>query len=412
MAGLLDLGGGEFLNQIFFFVLFFVFISFYPRLMTMQVIWNLERSAMSIEDMFSKGRHIALKKISKNPTSETRDSVSHFLNFFSIEPVSLDPYGIVKKIEHMSNLSEKRFKYFAKSVAPKMSEEERMDLVMTLAGAVSLNQIAKVVRHFVETIKKTKNLQLAMLLQMQLPMIEKMSKAMLKGTESFANGWPIGDTVGPLTAAHMIQGKKARDIEEDTIVAKKKIAGRNVHIIRAGGPGGRLGRLGKAVEKISKRSKIAKIITIDAAAKLEGEKTGSLAEGIGVAIGGIGVDRSYIENLATEKEIPLDTLVVKMSQEEAISPMKHEILNAIPKVLKKVEANIRETSEKGDIIIVGVGNSTGVGLTEKSIKETEDKIKKIADMMRRREEEEKRRRNSFFNKLAGTQIFNRKVGGF
>ena len=56
-----------------------------------------------------------------------------------------------------------------------------------------------------------------------------------------------------------------------------------------------------------------------------------------MAIGGIGIDRSYIENIATEKEIPLDSIVVKMSHEEAIMPMKTEILNSMYKVMKIVE---------------------------------------------------------------------------
>ena len=54
--------------------------------------------------------------------------------------------------------------------------------------------------------------------------------------------------------------------------------------------------------------KIAKIITIDAAAKLEGERTGTIAEGVGVALGGIGVDRTYIENVAVKRKIPLDSI--------------------------------------------------------------------------------------------------------
>ncbi len=287
------LGGQDFFSQIFFFILFFGFIFFYPRLMLMQVMFQLERSVRMLEDFSHKGKSIAVHKVSKSPSKSIRESISNFMEFFVIEPVSIDPYGIMPKIEHLMNLSEKRFKYFVKSIAPKLSEEEKANMTMTLAGAISLNQIMKIVRHFVEIVKKTKNLQIAMLLQMQLPFIEKISKAMLKGTEAFANGWPVGDALGPLVASHMIGDSRAKNIADDeTIVVKKRIKGRNVFIIRARGPGGRLGKLGKAVEILSKKRKVAKIISIDAAAKLEGEKTGSIAEGIGEAIGGIGVDRS------------------------------------------------------------------------------------------------------------------------
>lgn len=394
--------GQDFFSQIFFFILFFGFMFFYPRLMLMQVMFQLERSVRMLEDNSSRGRSIAIHKASRSPSKSVRESITSFMDFFVIEPVSVDPYGVMQKIEHLTNLGEKRFKYFVRNVAPQLSEEEKANMTMTLAGAVSLNQIHKIVRHFVEVVRKTRNLQIAMLLQMQLPMIEKISKAMLKGTESFANGWPVGDSIGPLVASHMIGDSRTKDIADDeTIVVKKKIKGRNVFVLRAKGPGGRLGKLGKAVEIISKRNRIAKVITVDAAAKLEGEKTGSIAEGIGVAIGGIGVDRSYIEKIATENEMPLDTFVVKMSQEEAIMPMRAEILAAAPHVIKMVESNIADTKEKGDIIMIGVGNCTGIGNTKKEAQKVEELIKKVAAQVRKQEKEEEKEKSKAVNKIFG-----------
>lgn len=397
-----QLGGQDFFSQIFFFILFFAFIFFYPRLMVVQVMFQLERSVRMLEDLSHKGRSVAIHKASKSPSKKVRESISNFMEFFVIEPVSIDPYGVMQKIEHLMDLSEKRFKYFVKSVAPGLGEEERANMTMTLAGAISLNQIMKIVRHFVEIVRKTRNLQIAMLLQMQLPFIEKISKAMLKGTEAFANGWPVGDSAGPLVASHMIGNAKAERIADDeTIVVKKKIKGRKVFIVRARGPGGRLGKLGKAVEIISKRNRIAKIISIDAAAKLEGEKTGSVAEGVGVAIGGVGVDRSYIEKIATDSDIPLDSVVVKMSQEEAIMPMRSEVLAAVPRVLKIVEENIENTGEKGDLIVVGVGNCTGIGNTKSEVQKVEEIIKRNAALLKKQEKEEEKERKKTINRIFG-----------
>lgn len=399
LGGLLG-GEMDFLGQIFFFLLFFGFIFLYPRLMLMQVMLQLDRSVRTLEDLAVSGRKIAVKKAAKSPDKKVRDSIAQFMEFFVIEPVGLDPYGIVKKIEHLTNLSERRFKYFVDQVAPSLSKEEKANMTMTLAGAISLNQIMKVVRHFVETAKKTKNLQIAMLVQMQLPLIEKIAKAMLKGTEAFSHGWPVGDSIGPHIASYMIGETKAKDIADDeTIVAKKKIRGKTVYIIRAKGPGGRLGKLGIAVDKIVRKKKIAKIITIDAAAKLEGEKTGSIAEGVGVAIGGIGVERSYIERLATEKDIPLDTVVVKMGQDEAIMPMRAEILAAAPSVIRIVEDNIART--KGAVIVVGVGNCTGIGNSKKEAQKAEPEIKKIAAAHRKKEKEEEKERKKLLNRILG-----------
>ena len=383
------LGDNSILN-IVWILLIVVSVFFGPRLMFYQSFAKIEQSANLLESFAVTGKKIVTRKITKKPTRELKESVDNFAEVFSIDPVSTDPSGIMRKIEHIYTLSEKRFNYFAKSVAPKFDEESRANLVMGLSGAVSLNQIAKIVRHFVELSRKSKSLQWAMMLQMQLPTIERFSKGLLKGTEALTNGWVIGDSIGPLVAANFIGDIKTKELEEDTLVAVRKIKGRKVFLIKAKGPGGRLGKLGKAVEKLVKKEKIAKIITIDAAGKLEGEKTGRIAEGIGVAIGGIGIDRSYIENIATEKEIPLDSIVVKMSHEEAIMPMKNEILNSMYKVMKIVEDTVARTDEKGAIIIVGVGNTSGVGNDVKSVHKAEDEIKKISKMMIKREKEEKK----------------------
>jgi len=392
---------GEFWGNIIYFLIFLLFIFFYPRLMVMQILLSLERSAKNLEILTQKGKNIVIRKISKNPGREIVKKVSEFLDFFVIEPVSLDPFGIIKKIEHILTLSENRIKQFVKSLTPNFNSEERANLMMGLSGAISLNQVAKSVRHYVELIKKTKNLQLAIVLQMQLPLIEKISKALFKGTEAFLNGWPVGDSIGALAIASLIT-KRTKEIEEDTLIAKEKIGKRKVYLIKAKGPGGRLGKLGRAVEKIVKREKIAKIITVDAAVKLEGEKTGSVAEGVGVAIGGIGVDRAYIENIATKEKIPLDSIIIKMSQEEAIIPMKKEILFSIPNVIEKIKASISETRGKGKIIVVGVGNTCGVGNNKRDAKKAEEKIRKIAKIMEKREKEEKaKEKKGFLDWLTG-----------
>jgi hypothetical protein len=295
----------------------------------------------------------------------------------------------VKKLEHISNLSEEKFKRFVQSIVPGSDKEFQANLAMGLSSALSLYQIEKLIRHYVELVKKTRNSQLGLILQMQLPLVERLSRALLYATEAFTNNWPIGDSFGAMVAAKLIGNSKGKELEEGTLVVRKKIRGKDVFIVRAKGPGGRLGKLGKVVEKLVKKYKIKKIITVDAAAKLEGEKTGTIAEGIGVAIGGIGVDRSYIENIATSKNIPLDSFVVKMSQEEAISPMPLEVFNAVEPTVKRIEENI--AASKGPIVVVGVGNSCGVGNDEKSLKEIEPLIRKNAKIMKKREEEEKKK---------------------
>jgi hypothetical protein len=317
-----------------------------------------------------------IKKISKKPDSKLKRSVNRFMEFFVISPVSLDPYGVVKKLEHLVDLEKGRFKYFVNQVAPKLDTEEKANTMMGLSGAISLYTLTKLVRHFVELIKKTKSINLAMLLQMQLPLIERLAKALFRGTEALSNGWPVGDTIGPYVTANLIGNSKIKKVDDETIICRKKYKKRNIIIVKAMGPGGRVGNPGRVVEKIVKRGKIAKIITIDAALKLEGEKTGTIAEGVGVAIGGIGVEKTYIENIAVKKNIPLDSIIIKMSQEEAITPMRKGILNSVPMVTQALDAAIDRTKQKGKIIVVGVGNTSGIGNNKKEADKAKEIIKK------------------------------------
>lgn len=379
-------------NLVYILLIFVVMPILYLRLSYWQVVWRMEEVARTIDSYLANAEKIIVKKVSKTPSKELKESIKHFLEFFTIEPVKLDPYGIVTKFEHISNLAEERYKYFVNQIAPKSDAETKANIMMGLSGAISLNFLSKIVKHYLGLIKKTKNFQLGLIFQLNLPFIERASKALLYGTEALTNGWPIGDAIGNLIGASLVEDDKLKEIEQDTLLARRKIKGKEVYIIRSKGPGGRLGKLGKAVEKITNKEKIAKIITIDAAVKLEGEQTGSVAEGIGVAIGGIGVDKAYIENIAVKKQIPITTIIVKMGEEEAIQPMKKEILAAKEKVIKLVEEEIGRTEEKGKIIVVGVGNSCGIGNNRKEVEESERKIKEVIKIF----EEREKKKSKFF----------------
>jgi len=365
---LLQFGGGDnvfsWMIWIAFMVIFFLF---YPRIMISQMMWKLERSARELERMSVKAKKIVIKGIGVKADSKMKESVSRFFEFFVIEPASLDPYGAVSKFDHIIRTQNNRFKYFVKKLAPGISEERQACIQMGLAGGMTVHEIAKIVRHYVELIKQTKSLQIAMILQMQLPLIERVARAMFKGTEALTYGRPIGDAIGPLVAAELMAGKKAKEIEEDIIMAEIKIEGRHAFVLRAKGPGGRLGYPGRAAEGIIAKNKVIKVITIDAAAKLEGEKTGSVAEGVGVAMGGPGVERTYIEDIVTKKGIPLDSIIVKMSPEQAIMPMRKAVKDAIPEVMKSIKRSLEDVKKGGSVLIMGVGNSSGIGSGEKEI---------------------------------------------
>jgi hypothetical protein len=363
--------GDNWISIVIFFFFWIIFFFFYPRLMLSQIMWKLEKVATELETLSDHSKLFLTKEISKKPTKTMKDSIDRFFEFFMIQPIALDPYGSIKRLDHLIKGEKKRFEYFINQIAPAMDKEKKAAMQMGMAGGITVHTIAKIVRHYVELIRKEKSYQMAMIIQMQLPMVERLAKAMHKGTQTMANAEPIGDALGPLAVTHLMGNSKPRGIEEDIVMVRSKMNGRNMFLVKANGPGGRIGYPGKAVEKLVKNNNIAKIISIDAAAKLEGEKTGSVAEGVGVAMGGPGVERSYIEAIAVNKNMPLDSIIVKMSQEEAITPMRKAIKDAIPQVKESLERSLENTKKGDNIIVVGVGNSSGIGNGEAAIKKFE-----------------------------------------
>ena len=393
--------GGDWVSTLLSFLLLIIFFFMYPRLMVSQIMWKLERTAQELEGMSEKSKKFIIREVTKKqkPTKELKESVNRFYEFFVIGPVSLDPYGLMPKLDHVIRGEKDRFTYFVKQIAPELNPEEKANIEMGLAGGITVHEIAKIVRHYVELVRKTKNIQIAMVLQMQLPMVERIAKAMFKGTESLAKGDPIGDGLGPLVVAGMAGKNGWKEIEEDIIAAETKLNGRNVILMKARGPGGRIGYPGKAVAKVVAQKKVVRIITIDAAAKLEGEKTGSIAEGVGVAMGGPGTERFYIEDIVVKKNIPVDSIVVKMSQEEAITPMRKTIKDALPEVGESIKRSMERTKAGDTVIIVGVGNTSGVGNSQKDAEAVKAWVEKYERDLKAREKDKKRKNRDELDEL-------------
>jgi hypothetical protein len=368
--------GGDWISMIIWFVMLLFLFFLYPRMMVSQIMWKLDRVARDLEKMSDDSKRFIHRHITPKPDKKLSDSINRFFEFFVITPVDLDPYGIVRKFDHVLNDQRDRFRYFVNQVAPKFDPEKKASLEMGFAGGMTVHQIAKIVRHYVELVRQTKNIQIAMILQMQLPMIERIAKAMFRGTKSLTKGEPIGDAVGPYITASLIGNNKIHELEEDVILTKTRMDNRNIFILKSKGPGGRLGRIDKAVNSITARNKITRVITIDAAAKLEGEKTGTVAEGVGIAMGGLGVERYNIEEVVVKKNIPLDSIVVKMSQEEAITPMRKAIKDSLKEVKQSIGRSMERTKRGDNVIIIGVGNTSGVGNTGKTARQVEEWIDK------------------------------------
>jgi hypothetical protein len=364
-----QLPGGDNISwvlNILFYVVFIVFIFYGQRLQTYVMIREVEGSLYKLKYIKEEGRKITIetiKEIGKSQTDPT-SRVDRFLEYFTISPQSLDPAGIVWKLEHILDVRDIRFKDEVKLMAPAADETQTNNLENTLEAASALNFIYKVIRHYYLLGKKTLSLYVIMQIQMILPMIMKEAEAYASALKAFAYGQPIGDGAGALVAAKLMHGYETRKLEKDCVVATVPFEGRTAFVIKAEGPGGNVGKPGDAMKQIVEENKgeIAMIVMIDAALKLEGEELGEVAEGIGAAIGGPGVDQFKIEEELVKYHIPINALVVKEDVGDAVSPLRKEVFDSIDTVIERIKQVVSERTKPGDkIMIAGIGNTIGIG---------------------------------------------------
>ena len=348
------------------YLLFFLIYMLYGQKIQM---WTMLREINSAVGKLKKfkddSRNVAISVIKETIGTKTDPTprVDQYLEYFTTFPSNLDPAGIVSKLEHIIDVRDTRFKDEIKIIAPGIDETKASNLEGVLEVALALNYVYRVVRHFYLLGKKMMSYLLIMQIQMQLPILMQQAKAYAGAAKAFAYGQPIGDGAGAMVAAKLMHGKKHREIAKDIVAAQISISGRKVFVLKAKGPGANIGKYGVAIQKLIKRNKKkATVIMIDAGLKFEGEKTGSTVEGVGTAIGGIGIDQFKIEEAASKFKIPLNSVVIRMSIAESVAPMKKEIAEGVNEALAKVRRLIKERTKKGDVaIVVGVGNTVGIG---------------------------------------------------
>ena len=362
-------GSGDSITQIISLLsyVFFIVLIFYGQRIQMYVmIREVENSLHKLRHIKEEGRKNAidaLKEIGK-PTVDPSARVDRYLEYFTIGPQGMDPAGIVNKLDHILDVRDERLKEEVRLMAPSCDEVQVNNLENTLEAAMALNFIYKVVRHYYIQGKKTLSLYVIMQLQMILPMVMKEAEAYSSALKAFAYGQPIGDGAGPLVAGKLMHGYETRKLPKDCVMATVPFEGRTALVIKAEGPGGNVGKPGDAVEAVIEENegKIGLLIMIDAGLKLEGETVGEVSEGIGAAIGGPGVDAYKIEEKLTKYKIRNYAVIVKEDIGDAVSPMRKEINDSVDKVIERVKAVVQERTKEGDkVIIVGVGNSIGVG---------------------------------------------------
>lgn len=352
--------------QIIFTLVFVVFIFYGQRIQMYVMLREVEASLLRLKFIRDEGRKISIETIKElgKPATDPTQRVDQFLDYITILPEAMDPSGIVWKLEHILDVQDTRMKDEVKLMAPQATPVQVNNLENSLEAAMALNIIYKVIRHYYMLGKKTWSLYVIMQIQMILPLIMREAEAYAAALKAFTFGQPIGDGAGQLVAAKLMHGHEQRKIEKDYLVSTIQIEGRTAHILKGEGPGGSVGKPGEAIRQVIEENngKITTIIIIDAAQKLEGEKPGEVAEGIGVAIGGPGVDQFKVEEELVKYKIPVNAIVIKEDVGDAVSPMRKEVFEAVDTAIERVKRVIMERTKEGDaVIIAGIGNTIGIG---------------------------------------------------
>ena len=199
---------------------------------------------------------------------------------------------------------------------------------------------------------------------------------------------PIGDSIGPLSLHQFIQESNQSDSNEKDESSEKLVPSvtnltetmigqsisfenRECICVRAKGPAALTGNPGQALKQVfiqceNENKDIKLILSIDLILRLEGENSGTIAQGIGVAIGGGSsehLDQYQIETLAINHNppIPTESIVCRESLEESVNSISELISRGIPKIVRMVKQIIRSQTQPGEVIVIlGIGNALGV----------------------------------------------------
>jgi len=364
--------------NLLWFALIFVSMFYGTKLQAWRSAREIESGLEKLKTWDDECKQILLTSFKKFADKKETDKdlmlkLENFLTFIAITPVNLDPYGIIPKIDHILDVRDERFKEEIAGLAPnaELGTRDAQNLENVLEATMAVDYVYRLVKHFLILGKKSKSYIILMQISMQMTMILAMGKSYYHATKSFAEGSPIGDALGPLVAGSFVRDVsnsddvEAIEIAKDTIFQEVAFEDRTIYVVRAKGPGGTVGKPGTAIKKLIEEhgESISRIIMIDAGLKFSGDKTGSIAVGVGAAIGGIGVEKFYIEESSSKKAIPIDAVICKQSLENAITTMSRPITKSVHPIVENIKMGIRKRTEKGaKIIVAGIGNTIGVGI--------------------------------------------------
>jgi hypothetical protein len=361
-----SLFGGESSNPIMWIIWIvpIVILMYYGQAIQLKITSGaIAKNIKNLEKYKEESKKELIDHLQKNlgASQNVTKKVELFLEHFTVMPVDIDPNGIIPKIRHLVRSREDYTRAQVRALAANITPLEQSKVQNILEVAASLHMMHKIVRHLFLTAKKQNNFPLILPLQMMIPFIMEQAGALKDAVPALRQGQPLGDGIGPMVVGKMMLGAQKKTVAFETVCGEADYEQRHLYLLKAEGPAATVGRPGDAVETLVAEKKPNIIVMIDAALKLEGETSGSVAQGFGAAIGGIGTDRYQIEEVATKNNIPVYAVVVKQSIKEAITLMTKEIADKADEVESQVKQLVLENTAPGhSALVVGVGNTLGV----------------------------------------------------
>ena len=340
-----------------------LFVFYGQRIQLIITSGDIKKKLAKLDQYRNDSRDDLIQYIKKNltPKGDPVEKIDRFFDYFTIMPVDIDPNGIVPKIHRLVRSREDTTRKQVKSLFTEIDAMEITKIQTLLEIVTTLQLFHKIVRHLFLTAKKQNNYPLILPLQMMLPFIMEQADALRDAITVIKQGQPIGDGIGPLVVGEMMLDTKKQKAEFETVYGESEFKGRKLILLKAEGPYATVGRPGEATEFLVSKFKPNIIIMIDAALKFEGEESGTIAQGFGAAIGGIGTDRFKIEEIATKYDIPVFSIVIKQSVSDAITLMKKKIADQTDNIKNQVHEMITDnTSANQSVLVIGVGNTVGV----------------------------------------------------
>ena len=340
-----------------------LFVFYGQRIQLIITSGDIKKKLAKLDQFRNDSRDDLIQYIKKNltPKGDPVEKIDRFFDYFTIMPVDIDPNGLVPKIHRLVRSREDTTRKQVKSLFTEIDAMEITKIQTLLEIVTTLQLFHRIVRHLFLTAKKQNNYPLILPLQMMLPFIMEQADALRDAITVIKQGQPIGDGIGPLVVGEMMLDTKKQKAEFETVYSESEYKDRKLILLKAEGPYATVGRPGEATEFLVSKFKPNIIIMIDAALKFEGEESGTVAQGFGAAIGGIGTDRFKIEEIATKYDIPVFSIVIKQSVNDAITLMKKKIADQADNIKNQVHEMITDnTSADQSVLVIGVGNTVGV----------------------------------------------------